>query len=138
MSRVLVVAASVWLLTVIAAAAPQARPLPQRSIKTALFATADNCMACHNGLITPAGDDVSIGVAWRATMMANSSRDPYWQASVRREMMDHPAAAAEIEDECAVCHMPMSRTAAHASGASGRVFANLSSVNDAESRLAQS
>ena len=136
MHRFLVVAGSAWLLTVMAAAAPRSSSLPQRSIKTALFATADNCMACHNGLTTPAGEDVSIGIAWRATMMANSSRDPYWQASVRREVMDHPAAAAEIEDECAVCHMPMAHTAAHASGAPGRVFANLSAARDAEARLA--
>lgn len=147
MHRLLVVVSgSVWLFTMIAAAAPRTLPLSQRSIKTALFATADNCMACHNGLTTPAGEDVSIGIAWRATMMANSSRDPYWQASVRREVMDHPAAAADIEDECAVCHMPMSRTAAHASGAAGRVFAYLpavaagaagkANVGDAESRLA--
>ena len=82
-------------------------------------------MACHNGMTNASGDDVSIGVAWRATMMANSSRDPYWQASVRRETMDHPKAAREIEDECSVCHMPMARTAAHASGAAGKVFAHL-------------
>ena len=40
-------------------------------------------MSCHNGLHTPSGEDVSIGASWRASMMANSSRDPYWQAGVR-------------------------------------------------------
>ncbi len=49
-------------------------------------------MACHNGLRTPSGEDVSIGASWRASMMANSSRDPYWQAAVRREVIDHPVA----------------------------------------------
>lgn len=138
--RVLILAGAAWLMAVIAAAAPrQAAPTPrgQRSINTALFATADNCMACHNGLATAAGEDVSIGVAWRATMMANSSRDPYWQAAVRREVMDHPSAAADIEDACAACHMPMSHTAAHASGTTARVFANLANASDPESRLAQ-
>ena len=43
--------------------------------------------------------------------MANSSRDPYWQASVRRETIDHPSKKAEIEDECSICHMPMARNA---------------------------
>ena len=57
--------------------------------------------------------------------MANSSRDPYWQAGVRREMIDHPGAAADIEDECSICHMPMARATAHASGRKGRVFAHL-------------
>jgi len=86
------------------------------------FATSDNCLACHNGLISSNGEDVSIGVAWRASMMANSSRDPYWQASVRRETLDHPSHADAIQDECAICHMPMARAAAHASGGRGRVF----------------
>ncbi len=87
------------------------------------FATSDNCLACHNGLIAGNGEDVSIGVSWRASMMANSSRDPYWQASVRRETLDHPSHADAIQDECAICHMPMARTAAHARGERGRVFA---------------
>ena len=36
-----------------------------------------------------------------STMMANSARDPYWQASVRRETIDHPKHSAAIQDECA-------------------------------------
>jgi len=86
------------------------------------FATSDNCLACHNGMTTRTGEDVSIGIAWRASMMANSARDPYWQASVRRETLDHPSHADAIQDECAICHMPMARTAAHAAGGRGRVF----------------
>lgn len=72
-----------------------------------LFVPSDQCMACHNSLITATGNDVSIGFDWRPSMMANSSRDPYWKAGVRREIMDHPGARAEIENECAICHMPM-------------------------------
>ena len=66
------------------------------------------------------GEDVSIGFDWRATLMANSSRDPYWQASVRRETIDHPESTAEIEDTCARCHMPMERYAARSTGARRR------------------
>ena len=34
--------------------------------------------------------------------MANSSRDPYWQGSVRRESMDHPELADRLtRDEIA-------------------------------------
>jgi hypothetical protein len=91
----------------------------------AMFVTSHECGACHNGLVTPTGEDVSIGVSWRASMMANSSRDPYWQAGVRRETMDHPEAAEEIEDECAICHMPMSRTKARAANRQGQIFAHL-------------
>jgi hypothetical protein len=89
------------------------------------FQTSDRCMACHNGMQTASGQEVSIGFDWRPTMMANSSRDPYWQAGVRRETIDHPESKKAIEDECAVCHMPMSRYESKAAGAEGEVFAHL-------------
>ena len=89
------------------------------------FHTSDRCVACHNGLTTPAGRDVSIGLAWRSSIMANSARDPYWQASVRRETMDHPTAAHDIEDECSVCHMPAARYEAKLRGKKGEVFSFL-------------
>jgi len=90
-----------------------------------LFITSDRCLACHNGLVTPRGEDVSIGTDWRASMMANSARDPYWQASIRRETLAHPTVAAAIEHECSACHMPMMRYQAKAEGGLGRVFALL-------------
>lgn len=89
------------------------------------FHTSDRCLACHNGLTTSSGKDVSIGFNWRASIMANSSRDPYWQASVRREDVDHPESKAEIEDACADCHMPMSRYRAKLNGKLGEVFAHI-------------
>ena len=89
------------------------------------FQTSDRCMACHNELKTPSGKDVSIGFNWRSSMMANSSRDPYWQASVRRETIDHSQAAAAIEDECSACHMPITRYLAKLKGEEGKVFAHL-------------
>lgn len=90
------------------------------------FHTSDRCLACHNQLITPTGRDVSIGFEWRASTMANSARDPYWQASVRRETIDHPEAKAEVEDECSVCHMPITRyEAKKLHGEDGKVFAYL-------------
>jgi hypothetical protein len=102
------------------------------------FETSESCLACHNGLTTADGEDVSIGVSWRASIMANSSRDPYWQASVRRETIDHPSSAAAIQDECATCHMPMARAAAHAAGREAGVFALLPLTRgaDADHRLA--
>ena len=89
------------------------------------FETSDRCVACHNELKTPSGKDVSIGFNWRSSIMANSSRDPYWQASVRRETIDHPAATEHIQDECSVCHMPVTRYEAKLQGKSGEVFAHL-------------
>jgi hypothetical protein len=100
-------------------------PAPVAGHADPMFLTSHDCLACHNGLTTPAGEDVSIGVSWRASMMANSARDPYWQAAVRRETIDHPSASHEIEEECSICHMPMARTKARAAGQRGRIFAHL-------------
>lgn len=90
-----------------------------------LFKTGDNCMSCHNDMVTPSGEDISIGSSWRASMMANSARDPYWHAAVRREVMDHPESQAFIENECATCHMPMAHYQANSEGKMAEVFANL-------------
>jgi len=90
-----------------------------------MFHTSDSCVACHNGLTAPTGEDVSIGFSWRSSMMANAARDPYWHAGVRRESMDHPKAQAAIEHECSTCHMPMDHYQAYAQGQKGQVFANL-------------
>jgi hypothetical protein len=89
------------------------------------FHTSDRCFACHNELTTSNGHDISIGLAWRSSIMANSSRDPYWQASVRRETIDHPEVIPEIEDECSVCHMPVARYQAKLQEKKGEVFAHL-------------
>ena len=97
------------------------------------FHTADRCVACHNGMKTKAGDDFSIGLDWRASIMANSARDPYWQGSVRREITDHPESSGIIQDGCADCHMPMSRyQEARIAGKLGQVFAHLPFQDDPE------
>ncbi len=57
--------------------------------------------------------------------MANSSRDPYWQASVRRESIDHAESQPAIEDECSVCHMPIPRYEAKLHGQLGQIFSHL-------------
>src|SRR3569833_3422227 len=64
---------------------------------TALFQVSERCFPCHNGMKTDAGEDASIGLEWGASLMANSSRDPYWQASVRREPIAHPQTQREIQ-----------------------------------------
>ena len=102
------------------------------------FHTSDRCFACHNELTTSSGRDISIGLAWRSSVMANSSRDPYWQASVRRETVDHPEATKDIEDECSVCHMPVVRYQAKLEGKKGEIFKHLPfDANDKGSTAAQ-
>src|SRR5580700_1281198 len=107
----------------------------EKDLKPA-FQTSDRCLACHNGLTTPSGKDVSVGFDWRSSIMANSSRDPYWQASVRREDVDHPESKAEIEDGCADCHMPIARYEAKLQGKLGGVFAHLPFDSDPKKNAA--
>lgn len=122
--KVVFTAACAWLVVLLASAPSAQQPAPSAgpAHEGLSFQTSDNCVACHNGLTTPSGEDVSIGLAWRASMMANSSRDPYWMAGVRREILDHPEAQAEIEDECTICHMPMARALTAAAGGKGEMF----------------
>jgi hypothetical protein len=130
MTRLLPFACVLWLLALFvavprAAQAPAAVARATAAHTGALFTTSDNCMACHNNLVTPLGEDVSIGSTWRSSMMANAGRDPYFQAGLRREVIDHPAAAADIQDECAACHMPMLQRTAHAADGRADIFAQL-------------
>lgn len=117
------IGAALWMLGPL----PGVTPVHAGSSQVArqLFDTAQVCIACHSGLVTRSGEDVSFGPHWRASMMANSARDPYWQAGVRRETLDHPQVGALIEDECSACHMPMARYQSKAAGHGGGVFANL-------------
>jgi hypothetical protein len=131
MRRVLPVTCAAWLVSLFLGtpsaqkAANEGRATKAVHRDLSLFTHSENCVACHNNLTTPTGEDVSIGSTWRSTMMANSSRDPYWQASVRRETIDHPTRSADIQDECAACHMPMTTRIERAAGGKGQVFAHL-------------
>ncbi|MFH1467111.1 MAG: hypothetical protein ABIO70_22195 [Pseudomonadota bacterium] len=101
-------------------------PLCARAADPAgIFEPSDRCLACHNGMTASDGADLSVGVDWRSSMMANAARDPYWQGSVRREVLDHPLHQGAIEDKCSTCHMPMMRYAAKGAGEQGRVLVNL-------------
>jgi hypothetical protein len=129
--RLLLIACFVWLSSFlfVTPSARERQPTPSARSSAhqhlSLFSHSENCVACHNNLETPSGEDVSIGTTWGATMMANSARDPYWQASVRRETIDHAGHSAEIQDDCARCHMPMARRIALASGVTTDVFTHL-------------
>jgi len=105
-------------------------PVVAADSEGARFQTSDRCVACHNGMVTTTGDDYSIGADWSTSLMANSARDPYWQASVRRETMDHPESGAAIEDECSSCHMPIPRYMAKQKGQLNPVFTHLPLQSD--------
>ena len=95
---------------------------PLQELPKAHFQTSDRCVACHNGMSTRSGEEFSIGVDWRTSLMANAAHDPYWRASVRREILEPPQAEAEIQDECAGCHMPIPRYEAKQRGALGTIY----------------
>lgn len=113
--RWIAVLALAWPLADVAAIRGKKEPEPR-------FQASERCIACHNGLVSSTGEDVSIGFDWRSSVMANSSRDPYWQASSRRETLDHPEVQAVIQDECSVCHMPIPRYEAKLKGQLGQIF----------------
>jgi hypothetical protein len=120
---VMIIAGSIVLSVGPPTGAPSAA-VPTQSAAS-LFEASDVCLSCHNEILTPSGEDISFGSHWRTSMMANSARDPYWHAAVRRETLDHPRARAAIEDECSACHMPMATYESRAQGTMGVVFAHL-------------
>ena len=71
------------------------------------FIGSGRCSLCHGNLSDREGRDMSINNHWRSTMMANASRDPFWQAKVVSETSRNPAIKQVIEEKCVTCHMPM-------------------------------
>jgi hypothetical protein len=77
------------------------------------FITHQTCTACHNSngldinteLTT--GANVSPADGWRATLMANAFRDPYFRARLLSEVNVFPSQAGRIQNECLTCHTPM-------------------------------
>jgi len=86
--------------------------LPLTTFQLPDFVGSGSCALCHSNLVDAARNDVSMDAHWRSTMMANSGKDPLWQAKVASEVLRNPALKAVIEDKCATCHLPMARTEA--------------------------
>ena len=75
--------------------------------ETTHFSGSGNCADCHDGLTDQQGDDVSIVQDWQGSMMANSVKNPFWQARVAVEMERNPHLTDMIQDVCTRCHAPM-------------------------------
>lgn len=88
-----------------------ANPLPQGS--NSLFTGSGRCAGCHGSdptgyaSTTEEGEDVNPTDYWQATIMANSAKDPLWQAKVSHETSVNPSHSAELMDKCTSCHAPM-------------------------------
>ena len=95
--------------------------LPQG--ENTLFAGSGKCGGCHGFDPTGIagtdsdGNDVNLVDDWRASMMANSAKDPFWRAKVSHEVAVNPAHQEALEDKCTSCHAPMGRHAAVFDGA---------------------
>ncbi|MCK5478018.1 MAG: hypothetical protein KAI44_03795 [Methylococcales bacterium] len=83
------------------------QPVGDATFTSNHFSGSDNCTMCHNNLTDNQGNDVAIEKDWSATMMANSTRDPFWKAKVRTELNRNPHLADVINDKCSRCHAPM-------------------------------
>jgi cytochrome c553 len=81
------------------------------------FAGAGACLLCHNTQVNEQGASVAIVNDWRSTMMANSAKDPFWQAKVSHEILVNPQYADEIQTVCTRCHAPMGNINALNNGA---------------------
>ncbi|MCF8258905.1 MAG: T9SS type A sorting domain-containing protein [Flavobacteriales bacterium] len=81
------------------------------------FKTAGHCDGCHGtdplgiASVNSEGVDISPVENWRATMMANSARDPFWKAKVSHEVTVNPVHQSALENKCTSCHAPMGKFA---------------------------
>ncbi len=80
------------------------------------------CSSCHDNLKDKVGEDVSIIKSWSSTMMANATRDPFWQAKVESEIKRTPNLRAVIAEKCTRCHAPMAHVEASKAGHSIEMF----------------
>ncbi|MEQ8767039.1 MAG: multiheme c-type cytochrome [Planctomycetota bacterium] len=101
------------------------------------FALAVVCSSCHSAseasvaMRDRQGRSVAPYDLWQSTMMANSTRDPFWRAMVAAEVQTNPSRRAEIEAKCLRCHAPMTSEIAENHG----VVAKMSHLADLETDL---
>lgn len=87
------------------------------------FRTHLACATCHSNasgataMRDSAGREIGPVNLWRASMMANAFRDPYFRAVLAAEINHHPNLAAEVQDTCLTCHAPQAAYEAHQTGA---------------------
>ncbi len=87
-----------------------------------LFAGSGECKNCHGfdtamiASVDPLGNDINVVDDWKATMMANSAKDPFWRAKVSHEVLLYPDHKMDIETKCTSCHAPLGHFAAMHAG----------------------
>ncbi len=87
-----------------------------------LFAGSGECIQCHGkdtagiASVDLFGTDINLVDDWRASMMANSAKDPFWRAKVSHEVLLYPQHQQVIENKCTSCHAPLGHFAAMHNG----------------------
>ncbi len=87
-----------------------------------LFAGSGECIQCHGfdtagiASVNVLGEDINLFDDWRASMMANSAKDPFWRAKVSHEVLLYPQHQQVIETKCTSCHAPLGHFAAMHNG----------------------
>ncbi|HRH67989.1 MAG TPA: hypothetical protein PLB89_00645 [Flavobacteriales bacterium] len=83
-------------------------------LRSAYFWTSGRCAGCHGrdllfeASIDPAtGQDVNVVDDWRSSLMANSSRDPFFRAKLDHEVLVNPSHGDAISNKCLSCHAPL-------------------------------
>lgn len=118
--RITITSLLLWLVLLPQFAAAEFLTPPQAAGSTTFtsthFSGSGNCSLCHNGIRDQNNVDVSIITDWSSTMMANSTRDPFWKAKVRSELARHPELQGVINDKCSKCHAPMANYEAKYAG----------------------
>ncbi|MEJ2449855.1 MAG: multiheme c-type cytochrome [Gammaproteobacteria bacterium] len=92
------------------------------SFRSTHFSGSNNCATCHNQLTDSSSTDVSIQSDWSTSMMANSTRDPFWRAKVASEIRRNPALKSVLDSKCSRCHAPMANVEAGYEGSSIELF----------------
>jgi hypothetical protein len=88
-------------------------PLPLPTETSRFFAGSGVCSSCHRDQSDSSGQDVSIDRQWAVSSMANSARDPFWQAALSAEIAESPEQSEGIQSFCSTCHMPMAKYTAN-------------------------
>lgn len=89
---------------------------------TDFFTTSETCAMCHSSapnasaLRDKKGRSVAPSDLWPASMMANSTADPFWRAVMAAEVAAIPSRKTDIETKCLRCHAPMASVEAKIGG----------------------
>ncbi len=105
------------------------------AFKSTYYSGAGQCNTCHNDLQDESGNPVRIGDDWSTSMMANSTRDPYWKAKVAAELDRNPGLKEELDITCVRCHAPMAVDSLQKEGTHFEIFGEDGILNEKHAKF---